>query len=254
MTQAWNYKNFNMVYELEISGEFIYDGIQALNTMDSSSNSAELFSFLYHISVGIERLQKIILVLNEDVDSDNYEKFEKSLITHSHNGLHQRIKKYVSIAFNKRENKFLEILSTFYEKSRYGRFNFNGSIDHEKQLLEDYVRGYIIDAKHTVHDHQDIIVDLWVKEILGRVIGDISRKYYVVLHDIATRKNTFTYELRFCSKAEKIFLPNYRKESLIDMKIKEETIFKEFLLYLCNTKDEDLFLRYLILLWLWKMA
>ena len=44
---------------LEISGEFIYDGIQALNTMDSSSNSAELFSFLYHISVGIERLQKI---------------------------------------------------------------------------------------------------------------------------------------------------------------------------------------------------
>jgi hypothetical protein len=59
MTQAWNYKNFNMVYELEISGEFIYDGIQALNTMDSSSNSAELFSFLYHISVGIERLQKI---------------------------------------------------------------------------------------------------------------------------------------------------------------------------------------------------
>ena len=30
----WNYKNFNMVNELNIAGEFIYDGIDALNRMN----------------------------------------------------------------------------------------------------------------------------------------------------------------------------------------------------------------------------
>ena len=59
----WNYKNFNMVNELNIAGEFIYDGIDALNRMNTIDEIPLLFSFLYHISVGIERIQKIILVL-----------------------------------------------------------------------------------------------------------------------------------------------------------------------------------------------
>ena len=29
----WGYKSFNMANELDIAGEFIYDGIQALNEM-----------------------------------------------------------------------------------------------------------------------------------------------------------------------------------------------------------------------------
>lgn len=33
MNQLWAYKNFNMGHELDISGEFIYDGIEALNEM-----------------------------------------------------------------------------------------------------------------------------------------------------------------------------------------------------------------------------
>lgn len=93
MNQVWVYKNFNMGYELGISGEFIYDGIAALNEMICIEESSPLFSFLYHTSVGIERLQKIIIVLFKDIKFDEYEEFEKSLITHSHQDLHSRIKK-----------------------------------------------------------------------------------------------------------------------------------------------------------------
>ena len=32
--KLWNYKNFNMGTELDIAGDFIYDGIHTLNQMD----------------------------------------------------------------------------------------------------------------------------------------------------------------------------------------------------------------------------
>ena len=80
----WNYKNFNMVNELDVAGEFIYDGVQKLNEISCIEESASLFSFLYHVSVGIERLQKIILVLCENITIDDYEKFENSLVSHIH--------------------------------------------------------------------------------------------------------------------------------------------------------------------------
>lgn len=32
--KLWNYKNFNMVTELDIAGEFIYDGVHMLNQIE----------------------------------------------------------------------------------------------------------------------------------------------------------------------------------------------------------------------------
>ncbi|EOT24175.1 hypothetical protein C805_02387 [Eubacterium sp. 14-2] len=89
--KLWNYKNFNMVTELDIAGEFIYDGVHMLNQIEVINQDSMLFSFLYHVSVGIERLQKIVLVLWEKVELDTHEEFEKSLITHSHIALNERI-------------------------------------------------------------------------------------------------------------------------------------------------------------------
>ena len=111
----WNYKNFNMVNELNIAGEFIYDGIDALNRMNTIDEIPLLFSFLYHISVGIERIQKIILVLFGLNEQDDYQAFEKSLISHSHDDLNRRIKELCSsFSSTSRENAFLAVLSQFY--------------------------------------------------------------------------------------------------------------------------------------------
>ncbi len=246
MDKIWNYKNFNMVNELDIAGEFIYDGIQTLNQMNSISVGACIFSFLYHVSVGIERLQKIILVLFEDITIENYEDFEKSLITHSHGYLHERISKKSNIDFNSRENEFLTLLSTFYNHSRYNRFNLNASLDHEKALLEGYILKYV-NQKNISRGiiSNDILVNNKIKDLFGKVIGRISSKYYNVLHDVANEKCTYTYELRNDSKAEKIFLSNNEKESLIDLKITEAIAFKELLLFISNTKERNPFIRFL---------
>ena len=176
MDKIWNYKNFNMVYELDVAGEFIYDGIQALNQMNSISIGAPIFSFLYHLSVGIERLQKIILVLFEDITLENYEEFEKSLITHSHGYLHERISKKVNVDFNSRENEFLTLLSTFYNHSRYNRFNFNASLNQEKELLEEYILKYINDYFLYYSMNEYLQFDLSIKKwynINNKVIGVI---------------------------------------------------------------------------------
>ena len=245
MDKIWNYKNFNMVNELDIAGEFIYDGIQTLNQMNVVSDGAAIFSFLYHIAVGVERLQKILVVLLEDITLDNYKEFEEGIITHSHCYLHARINKKHEIKFNSRENELLSLLTTFYNHSRYNRFNLDKPYCQEKEITEQYIVKHLdgADISRSVCS-DDIIVNQKVKELFGRVIGGISNKYYQALRDIAHEKCTYTYELRSDSKAEKIFLSDCPKNSLQRMKITETIALKEFLVFFKNSKENTPFTRF----------
>ena len=246
MDKIWNYKNFNMVNELDIAGEFIYDGIQTLNQMNVVSDGAAIFSFLYHTAVGVERLQKILVVLLEDITLDNYKEFEEGIVTHSHCHLHERISKKHKIKLNSRENEFLSLLTTFYNHSRYNRFNLDKPYCQEKEITEKYIVKYLDETdigRSLCSD--DIIVNPKVKELFGRVIGSISNKYYQALRDIAREKSTYTYELRSDSKAEKIFLSDCPKNSLQRMKITETIALKEFLVFLKNGKESTPFTRFL---------
>jgi hypothetical protein len=58
MDQRWKYKNFNMVIELDIAGEFIYNGIHEFCRLKYISNEGPTFASLYNMAVGIERLEK----------------------------------------------------------------------------------------------------------------------------------------------------------------------------------------------------
>ena len=246
MDKIWNYKNFNMGNELDISGEFIYDGIQTLNQMDVISDGAAIFSFLYHVAVGIERLQKILIVLFEDITFDNYEKFEKSIKIHRHNKLHERISNAQKIIFDSRENDFLDLLTTFYKESRYNRFNLNSPYCQEKEIMEKYITKYLDenDINRSVFS-SEIIVNHEVRELFGSVIGKISTEYYKALRDIAGKKCTYTYELRSDSKAQKVFFSSCVENSLQEMKITETIALKEFLVFLKNSKESTPFTRFL---------
>jgi len=81
-TQAW--KNFNISKELSVSGAFIYSGLRRFYEMQILDNTDEIFEVLYNLSVGLERLLKIVVVLLEHNDSTDQEALEKSLITHNH--------------------------------------------------------------------------------------------------------------------------------------------------------------------------
>ena len=236
--KIWNYKNFNMGTELDISGEFIFDGINVLNQMKSINDHASLFSFLYHTAVGIERLQKIIIVLFEAVDFDNHEEFEKSLITHSHTKLHERICGCIDPKLNPRENRFLQMLTSFYNSARYDRFNLNSQFAKEREVFRAFLTDQMADIiEHHPFDENDILITPRIREMLGRTIGSISKKYYELVRAGCTKAGTFTYEIRVNSKAEKVFLSTYNKNSLQMQKITEKIALKELLIYLRNTSD-----------------
>jgi len=244
--KVWNYKNFNMGTELDIAGEFIYDGIHTFNQLDSIDQDSMLFSFLYHVSVGFERLQKIILVLSEKFTMDNHEEFEKSLITHSHAELNRRICESTTLKLNSRENEFLQLLATFYKSTRYNRFNFESQYSNEQRMFADFIVKYIPANKMQYHFITNkILITSDVKELVGKVIGAISKKYYKLVRDGCVRNNTYTYELRSGSKAERIFLSNHRNNSLQQQKITEMIVFKELIVYLINTKNSNSFFRFI---------
>lgn len=246
MNQLWAYKNFNMGHELDISGEFIYDGIEALNEMICIEESSPLFSFLYHTSVGIERLQKIIIVLFEDIKFDEYEEFEKSLITHSHHDLHSRIKRSAKIEFNNRENDFLMLATNFYKSARYNRFNINTSECKEATLFVEFVKKHLKPDEIEYHFITGkVMVNEKVKNLVGRTLGSIANKYYSLIREGANKNGTYTYELLSDSKAEKIFLGNYRNKSLQEMKITESIAVKELIACIRNTEETCAFLRFL---------
>lgn len=243
--KVWNFKNFNMVTELDIAGEFIYDAIHTFNQMNVITQESMLFSFLYHASVGIERLQKILLVLWKDIDNKNYQEFEKSLITHSHGELSKRITESTGKELNSRENEFLHLLGEFYKTARYQRFNIEVPHSKGQQMLADFIEKHVDKAKiQYAPVTSKILLTANVKELIGRVIGVIAKQYYILLRNGCTKNNTYTYELRNGSKAEKIFLLNHRKNSLQHQKVNEKVAFKELLIYLMNTKDTNSFLRF----------
>ena len=207
--ESWHYKNFNMVKELDIAGEFIYNGITELNGMDVIRDNASTFFTLYTISVGLERLQKIILVLWKFDTIENKEDFEKSLITHSHTLLRDEIKKYTKGLkvpdFNSRENDLILLLQKFYKSARYERYNINGKKDVEIDMFNSYINKHIRQVQRSVFDGCILLTDD-IKDFLGKVIGSISNKYYQLILEGSKKNNTYTYELRVGSKAEKVFL------------------------------------------------
>ncbi|MPN13625.1 hypothetical protein SDC9_160947 [bioreactor metagenome] len=93
MTKEEFWKNFNIGREVQLSGNFIYDGLLIFDQMEHFSNEDEIFEFLYFVSVGLERLLKACVVLIEHSDDTDQKEFEQGLITHNHSDLLMRVEK-----------------------------------------------------------------------------------------------------------------------------------------------------------------
>lgn len=143
-TPEYFWKNFRLGTELQVSGSFIYNALYFFDQMECFNNEEEIFEFLYSLSVGIERLEKIAIILLEHDKSTNQEEFEKTLITHSHSDLIDRIKKNRQLNLGKCHNKFIQLLSNFYKSMRYGRFNITSVYEPNQDALKfgEYLRQY----------------------------------------------------------------------------------------------------------------
>ncbi len=226
--QYW--KNINLNKELHIAGTFLYDAIFCLEKMKHFCYEDECFSFLYNTSVGIERLEKIVVILLEHNTEKDQEQFEKSLITHNHLDLIKRIEGSTSLNLGKEHKKFLSLLSNFYNSYRYDRYNLPSEIGEDKDQLA--LISFVSESLG-IEIQTDLLsptpIDKKIRSFLEKIIGKIATQLYQIIQEA----KTFTFELRYDSKAAKIFYAKEKEYNFIDERICQ----KEVLVYLMNNQN-----------------
>jgi len=226
MTQGEFWQNFSLGIELDIAGNFIYNGLKCFDEIKDFEGEGAIFDFLYNISCGIERLEKIAIILLEYNGGIDQESFEKGLITHSHLELLQRIQKSQSLNLQNMHNAFLQMTTNFYKTIRYDRYCLNEiyDISKEKTALLAFLCKYL-KVKDEIRTN-----GVRYKKFVGKVVGKLVESLYQIICDEAMEKNIYTYEVRCDSKAFKIFM---RKE--YDF-YKEKLLWKELLIYFINNR------------------
>ncbi|GGE31644.1 hypothetical protein [Psychroflexus planctonicus] len=226
-TDFW--KNFSLGTELEISGNFIYNSLKIIDTINNYDYPEEVFELLYNTSVGFERLMKIAIILLEH-DGNNYkEVVNKKFESHNLITLLDRIKKnslYIGVS----ERAFLHLLSNFYKHIRYGRYSLNEENNYQKD--KDAFKHFILKYLKTQDDNFRNTVE--IKSFLLNIISKIATELYRVIKENAKRQNIDTYRLKPNGKAYQIFILN-------DFSFENQNRLKiELLIFLLNTKDLDI--------------
>ena len=103
---------------------------------------AKLFNIFYKISIGIERFQKIIGVLdiNPSSQEDLEKKCDKLFYKHSHHGLGNKIEKDSNFHSSKEAKRLLDYLQKFYNEHRYGYFSFENNNNMTFNLLLEFAK------------------------------------------------------------------------------------------------------------------
>ncbi|MEA1787335.1 hypothetical protein U1E44_14635 [Arenibacter sp. GZD96] len=229
------WKNFSLGTELETSGTFIYNGLKQINDLTYYEYSEDVFEVLYNLSVGIERLMKIVIVLTEHQDYSNQEALEKSLITHNLDCLRNRIEINHNLELNDIQKEFLVLLTTFYIKHRYDRYNINESNSYTKDK-DSFIQ--FLCKKLNIKTNNDSPFNTFkntkqIKSFLVKIVSKITIKLYEVIEIKARGLNIYTYDLRPNGKAYKVFI--YK-----DFNFELHTILKkEFVIALINNKNSN---------------
>lgn len=235
-----------MANELDVAGEFIYAAIDKFNRMNDFDQVGDNFFFLYNLAVGIERVQKILLVIINDVNKEEIDNFLEKIKSHDHMMLHSKIKEKINISFSKEQNDLLSLLATFYNAERYSRFDFFSYNFKDRDLLIEYIQKNCkdINVDYFIFKYVPINTDE-IKEFFGRLIGRLCQKYYKAIEEASINKNMYCYELRYNSAAERVFCGNEEKGSYQRKIDREKRAIKELLLYLRSPKEINKFIEYM---------
>ncbi len=240
MNQTEFWKNFRLGTELQISGSFIYNSLYTFDRMVFFYFEEECFEFLYNSSVGFERLLKIIIILSEHTENIDQQDFEKSLITHNHLELFNRIRKTHSINFADVHINFLQILSDFYNSSRYDRFGLQSVYNENssKKLLIGFFEKHL-KIKILAELPVSTEIDSRMRRFIGRSIGNIYKTLYEIIENLATSLNIYTYEITYDTKAYQVFIA---KDFTFE---NEKTLRRELLIAFLQNKFDDGFVDFI---------
>lgn len=223
------WKNFDLNAELHIAGTFLYDGLQSLCHCRKMDNDDEIFSVLYHLSVGFERLMKVVIVLSEHAPDTDQKEFEEDLKTHSPAVLLDRVRKaHPKLKVGKREWSLANCLAVFYDRYRYDHFRLE-TIRDRGRLRETFRAFLEKESGITLSKAGEFmpIDDLpRIRRHVDKVVRGMAANLYELVGGLARAQDIYTYELRAGSKASMI-LP--RGGHTFET---EEIALKELLLYL----------------------
>lgn len=236
-TSQFKWKNFDLNMELHIAGDFIYEGIYLIDRAFQLKYEDEYFLFLYNISVGIERLEKIAYLLlahrnGELCPTKNWE-------NHNHPRLIELINYFTPLKLGKRESAFVNLLSEFYNKGRYDRFKYVSEINgtdstKDKDLFIRFLRKHLnVTPVSFIGQERTVILSQNVKNSIGNIIRNIAISIYDIIHETASILGLYTYEIRYDSKAYKVFVE--QEFSFI----KEKTTKREIILHMINQQITD---------------
>lgn len=240
MNSAQFWKNFRLGEELGISGAFIYNGLRRFHEMRQLDYDDEIFEVLYHLSVGFERLLKIVVALLEHKDDGDPKELEQSLITHNHLELLHRIKRHTSVNLSTTHNELLSLLGSFYKTMRYDRFSFSSisGCQKEKNALCSFIAKNLQINILNLNTILATSNEVRYKKFFRKCVQKISGVLYQIIKTRACELNLYTYEMRHGSKAYTIFLG----EADIPT---ENVLWKELLIFFMNTKDTCGYLEFL---------
>jgi len=133
-------------------------------------------------------------------------------------------------------NSFLQLLSSFYGSWRYDRFTHSEYRNYGKEKYG------LIEFMHKYSDYKiegNSMFPTAITNKMRKFLGNIIKKIVLYLYEEKIEKDSekshvFTYEVRYASKAYKVFT---KKE--FDF-IHEDILWKEILLYVINNTDDKL--------------
>lgn len=179
--------------EVHNVGEFLYIGCEGIYQTGPAILDYEIFNIFYNLSVGIERIQKIILVLNREGLNERDQSF---LVRHNLQELQNILKRDFNIIFSKNENKLLELLSDFYNNGRYHyldkKFQDNYVQDWSIKRLDKFFKEAKLETITSIGPQ--FLLPYKSKECLLKSLDIIISKYIKILKEESENKSIYVHE------------------------------------------------------------
>ncbi|WP_273731795.1 hypothetical protein [Leuconostoc mesenteroides] len=218
-----NFLNFYLGREINLAGELIYTGFEAIvdnqpllknKTQFSFLNARGSFIFLVDTSIAFERLNKVILLLllyihkhdqfsaffkaksKNNIQNSMDENIYTALYSHSNIKVLAEINKLDSTLFElaKEERILLTRFDEFYKNFRYGRFSPTTSTYYEEISMVQSIL-----SKINGDDKDQALA------ILGKRIRRMASKYYTAITTLSSKLYLFIDELHAYSNSYYVY-------------------------------------------------
>ena len=245
---VYPYSYESLMPEVELSAKLIWNGIKELNQVvgfnlsnlitnredyvdvTKYNNQEKYFMVLYYLSVGIERVQKVILKLALYPKENYNNKESKLLMGHNIESLNQKLQEDYQYSFEKKIIHFIQLLSNF-DKLRYVNL-------HSEKVSAEYFnkfQKFLNENVSHLEDRQNVL------ETIGIIVGTIVSRYNTILKNVSDQKGVFLTEYNSQKDAYYIFNSGiFYQNSSLQQRYEQIKISKcELIYYLINENSSD---------------